>query len=109
ALLAKVRDSAQSVPPSHLLRMVITESGMEKTLKEDKLEGGERLENLAELVSLASRYDKLPVPEGLEQFLESAALASDQDEIKEEQNRVRLMTVHAAKGLEFPYVFIVGL
>jgi DNA helicase-2/ATP-dependent DNA helicase PcrA len=109
SLLAKIRVGAESQPPSHLIRMVIVESGMEKSLKEDKLEGGERLENLAELVSLATRYDKLPVPEGLEQFLESAALASDQDEIKEEQNRVRLMTVHAAKGLEFPYVFIVGL
>lgn len=108
-LLAKIRASAETMPPSHLIRMVVVDSGMEKTLKEDKLEGGERLENLSELVSLASRYDALPIPLGLEQFLESAALASDQDEIKEEQNRVRLMTVHAAKGLEFPYVFIIGL
>jgi DNA helicase II / ATP-dependent DNA helicase PcrA len=108
-LLQKIQASATTLPPSHLVRMVITESGMEKALKEDKLEGGERLENLAELVSLATRYDTLPTPVGLEQFLESAALASDQDEIKEEQNRVRLMTVHAAKGLEFAYVFIVGL
>jgi DNA helicase-2/ATP-dependent DNA helicase PcrA len=109
ALLAKIRAGAESLQPSQLVRMVIVESGMEKTLKEDKLEGGERLENLAELVSLASRYDKMPAPGGLEQFLESAALASDQDELKEDQNRVRLMTVHAAKGLEFLYVFIVGL
>lgn len=108
-LLAKIKVAAETTPPSQLLRMIIVDSGMEKTLKEDKVEGGERLENLAELVSLATRYDKMPTPEGLEQFLESAALASDQDEIKEEQNRVRLMTVHAAKGLEFPYVFIVGL
>ncbi|MDB5225658.1 MAG: ATP-dependent helicase PcrA, helicase / ATP-dependent helicase PcrA [Candidatus Adlerbacteria bacterium] len=109
ALLEKIRRSAEALQPSLLVRMVVVESGMEKAFKEDKIEGAERLENLAELVSLASRYDALPVPEGLEQFLESAALASDQDEIKEEQNRVRLMTVHAAKGLEFPYVFIVGL
>src|SRR6185437_12669330 len=52
---------------------------------------------------------QLPAPEGVEQFLESAALASDQDELKDEQNAVRLMTVHASKGLEFKYVFIVGL
>ncbi len=109
ALLEKIRTGAQTAPPSELLRIVIVESGMEKAFKEDKVEGGERLENLAELVSLATRYDKLPPPEGLEMFLESAALASDQDEIKEEQNRVRLMTVHAAKGLEFAYVFVVGL
>jgi DNA helicase-2/ATP-dependent DNA helicase PcrA len=109
ALLHKIQAGAQTAPPSELLRIVIVESGMEKAFKEDKLEGAERLENLAELVSLATRYDKLAPPEGLEMFLESAALASDQDEIKEEQNRVRLMTVHAAKGLEFAYVFIVGL
>ncbi len=108
-LLRKIQDGAEAMPPSELLRIVIVESGMEKAFKEDKVEGGERLENLAELVSLATRYDKLPPPQGLEMFLESAALASDQDEIKEEQNRVRLMTVHAAKGLEFAYVFVVGL
>lgn len=109
ALLSKIRSSATVLPPSKLLRMVITESGLEKTFKEDKLEGGERLENLMELVSLAARYDTLPIPQGLEQFLESAALASDQDELREDTDKVRLMTVHAAKGLEFPYVFIVGL
>ena len=108
-LLIKIRADAVVVPPSKLIRAVITESGIEKTLKDDKLEGAERLENLAELVSLATRYDGFPVPEGLEKFLESAALASDQDELREEKNQVRLMTVHAAKGLEFPYVFIIGL
>ncbi len=109
SLLRTIKESALIAPPSELLRLVITKSGMEKAFKEDKVEGEERLLNLAELVSLSTRYDKLPPPEGLELFLESAALASDQDEIKEEQNRVRLMTVHAAKGLEFAYVFIVGL
>ncbi len=108
-LLAKIRADATIALPSKLLRAVITESGIEKTLKEDKLEGAERLENLQELVSLAVRYDGLSVPEGLEKFLESAALVSDQDELREERNQVRLMTVHAAKGLEFPYVFIIGL
>lgn len=109
ALLQRIRTEAIATPPSLLIRMVITQSGIEKALKEDRAEGAERLENLAELVSLASRYDTIPAPEGLEKFLESAALASDQDDIKEERNQVRLMTIHAAKGLEFPYVFIVGL
>src|SRR3989344_3334445 len=108
-LLAKIRAGAADTPPSKLLRMVIAESGIEKALKEDKLEGQERLENLAELVSLATRHHGMPAPEGVEKFLESAALASDQDELREEKNQVRLMTVHAAKGLEFPYVFIIGL
>jgi len=82
---------------------VVKGSGMDKMYKDDKLEGAERLENLRELVSLAARYQTV------EEFLEAAALQSEQDELKEEKNAVRLMTVHAAKGLEFPYVFIVGL
>lgn len=108
-LLLRIRDASGRQTPSQLLKFVIVESGLEKLIKEDKVEGGERLENLRELVSLASRYDALPIPEGLEKFLESAALASDQDELKEDKNAVRLMTVHAAKGLEFPHVFITGL
>ena len=55
------------------------------------------------------RQTTISAPTGLESFLESAALASDQDELKDEKNSVRLMTVHASKGLEFDYVFMVGL
>lgn len=109
ALLAKIKGAAETLPPSKLVTYAMQESGMEAMFKEDKLEGVERLENVKELVSLAARFDALPNPEGLEQFLESAALASDQDELKEDSNAVRLMTVHASKGLEFPHVFITGL
>ncbi len=109
ALLARITASAKTLPPSKLVQFVMTESGMERMYKEDKVEGAERLENVRELGALAARYDELPVGEGIEKFLESAALASDQDELKDEANSVRLMTVHAAKGLEFPYVFITGL
>ena len=51
----------------------------------------------------------MPPPEWVEKFLESGALGSEADELTEDKNQVRLMTVHAAKGLEFPYVFIIGL
>ncbi len=109
-LLQRIQITSEEVKPSELIRFVITESGLERAFKEDKLEGPERLENLRELVSLAARYDQAPVPvEGLHQFLENAALQSDQDELKEDSNAVRLMTIHASKGLEFPYVFITGL
>src|SRR5581483_1023049 len=120
-LLREIRGNAEKLRPSELVRFVIAESGMEEALKADKLEGPERLENLRELVSLASRYDPstgsgqanlpedAPALSRVEAFLESAALASDQDELKDEANAVRLMTVHASKGLEFPIVFITGL
>ena len=108
-LLAKIRTAAQFEPPSALVRFVIQESGLERLFKEDKLEGPEHLENLRELAALAGRFDHLPADQAMQAFLESAALQSDQDELKEEANAVRLMTVHAAKGLEFPFVFITGL
>lgn len=103
SLLAEIKTAALTLPATELVAFVIKRSGIETMLKEDKLEGAERLENLRELAALAARY------ESAEAFLESAALASDQDELKEETNAVRLMTVHASKGLEFPVVFITGL
>ena len=111
ALLMTIKEAAERLPPSALIRLVMVESGMEALYKQDKIEGAERLENVRELVNLAGRYDTLGETnlERTEKFLEAAALASDQDEIKEERNAVRLMTVHASKGLEFPYVFITGL
>ena len=108
-LLARIREQGETLTPSELVRSVIVDSGMERLCKEDKVEGAERLENLRELSNLAARYDTLPKEEALEAFLESTALQSDQDELKEDANAVRMMTVHASKGLEFPYVFIVGL
>ncbi len=114
-LLARIREKTSMLPPSQLIQFIATESGMEKLFKEDKLEGAERLENLRELGALAARYDALPTyiaddetRPALDAFMESAALASDQDELKDEANAVRLMTIHASKGLEFPIVFITG-
>lgn len=109
SLLSRIEETSKKLPPSQLIRFVMTETGMERLLKEDKIEGAERLENVKELVSLGARYDALPPEEGLAAFMESAALQSEQDEMKEDANAVRLMTVHASKGLEFPYVFITGL
>ncbi len=109
AIFARIRDAATHSTPSELVRHVIVETGMERDCREDKIDGVERLDNLKELTSLASRYDELSPETALDTFLENAALQSDQDELKEDSNAVRLMTVHAAKGLEFPYVFITGL
>jgi DNA helicase-2/ATP-dependent DNA helicase PcrA len=107
-LLSALNRAAHELAPSALVQKIIIDSGMEAHYKKDKYEGAERLENLRELATLAARYDSLG-PAGTQELLESAALASDQDEIKDERDAVRLMTVHAAKGLEFPVVFITGL
>jgi DNA helicase-2/ATP-dependent DNA helicase PcrA len=97
---------------SDTIRFIMKRSGIEDLFIEEGTEDAmERIENLRELVTLASRFDNVEPNEAVEQLLETAALQSDQDELKnkEEQNAVRLMTIHAAKGLEFPCVFITGL
>ena len=111
-LMLDITKYAKANPLSATIKFIMRRSGIEAALKDDGTEDAlERLENLRELVTLAGRYNHLDPEEASEQLLESAALQSDQDELakKEEQNAVRLMTVHAAKGLEFPYVFITGL
>jgi DNA helicase-2/ATP-dependent DNA helicase PcrA len=108
-LLEKIKKASEELVPSELIKFVMKESGMEQEYKEDRMEGAERLENVRELVTLATRFDSLEPKEGVEQLLESAALATDQDELKDDANAVRLMTIHASKGLEFPHVFITGL
>ena len=109
ALLARIAGEFENLPPSQLVSFVIRESGLEREWKEDKAEGQERLENVRELIALARRYDTMSKPEGLHALLEGASLTSDQDEMEEDQNAVRLMTVHASKGLEFPTVFVTGM
>lgn len=108
-LLTRIGEQARTSPASEVVKFALKESGLEQHLKEGDSEDRERLENCYELVSLATRYDQMPPLEGVEKLLEDAALASDQDELKEDADAVRLMTVHASKGLEFPYIFISGL
>ena len=78
---------------------------------EGNAEDRERFENVEELASVAARHDALAGKEGIAAFLAEAALASDQDEIDRpgERKGVTLMTVHAAKGLEFNTVFVSGM
>ena len=109
AILKEISDIANKSKPSETIKFILKRSGIESTLKDGNDEDLERLENIKELVTLASRYDVLKPNEGIEKLLEDAALATEQDELKEEKNAVRLMTVHASKGLEFKYVFIAGL
>lgn len=108
-LLARIRDAAATEPVSHTLKFIMRESGLEEHLRGGNEDDRERLENIRELVTLAAKYDALPPEEGIEKLLADAALASDQDELEVDQNAVKLMTVHAAKGLEFDYVFVSGL
>jgi DNA helicase-2/ATP-dependent DNA helicase PcrA len=108
-VLADIGDYAQNNKPSELIKFILDKTGLEATLKKDGEEGLERLENIKELVNVATKYDDLPREEAIEAMMTEIALASDQDELNQPKNGVKLMTVHAAKGLEFDYVFITGL
>lgn len=108
-ILADIKNYALSHKPSETIKFALAASGFEEHLKSGNDEDIERLENIHELVTLAAKYDALPVLEGVEKLLEDAALATDQDEMEEKLPAVKLMTVHASKGLEFSYVFITGL
>lgn len=111
-LLDIIKTKASNEKPSDVVKFVIKNSGLESMLMADKEEGAERLENIRELVTIASGYDADPIGlesgSGMEKFMEHVALSSDQDEV-EKKGGVKLMTVHASKGLEFDYVFISGL
>ncbi len=89
---------------------MLTETGYRQQLADsDSDEDEDRLANIEELLTSAREFDRA-TPEGnyLESFLEQVSLVSDTDEFEAENDRVTLMTLHAAKGLEFPVVFIVA-
>jgi DNA helicase-2/ATP-dependent DNA helicase PcrA len=95
-------------PVSAVVKAAILETGYEAALRTEKTDEAEaRLENLQELVNAAVDYDEQGI-EGLREFIDHSALVSDQDQYKRDAP-VTLLTVHSAKGLEFPLVFIVGL
>jgi len=120
-LLESIQEKIETGKASEIIKFVVKKSGIEHELAHGTEEDMERLENIKELATLALKYDNLEGSRGIEKLLEDASLASDQDSLminreRSEQgesllrnNSVRLMTVHAAKGLEFKNVFITGL
>lgn len=93
----------QDEPPAEVMRQILELTGYIKELEaEETIEAAGRIENLQELIGAAQEYARI------DEFLEQVALVADTDDI-DADNRVMLMTMHAAKGLEFPVVFIVGM
>lgn len=111
SLYANMQVELEHLKPSEVLNMVLQDTGyLEKLQKDDTPEAIARLDNLEELSNALIQFETERGEAGtLDSFLEEMALASDQDQIKEEIDCVHLMTLHVSKGLEFPYVFIVGL
>ncbi len=108
-LLNSIKDKIQTKKASDAVKFIMKESGYQRHLESGGDDDLERLENIKELASIASRYDEEKPPEGIEKMLVDTSLMAEQDTLDKKQNAVRLMTVHAAKGLEFADVFVAGL
>jgi DNA helicase-2/ATP-dependent DNA helicase PcrA len=110
ALLSKYIKLKSEMGVGELARTLVDELGILRQFKEENtMESLARRENVQELLSALSEYDDLHPDAGLDGFLEEVSLVSDVDQAQFGRNAVTLMTLHAAKGLEFPVVFITGL
>ena len=97
------------LPLPELLDEVLEQSGYRAMLADGSEDGEDRWNNLLELRAVTTRYDDLSPEDALDRLLEETALVADQDSYEGEKDAVTLITLHAAKGLEFPVVFIAGL
>jgi DNA helicase-2/ATP-dependent DNA helicase PcrA len=101
--------AAEGMPVHELLMAIIKDIGFDGHLQTDDPESaGTRSENVAELINAAGSFHESSGGGTLDQFLEQVALVSDPDTIQDDEGVVRLMTIHTAKGLEFPVVVIAG-
>jgi DNA helicase-2/ATP-dependent DNA helicase PcrA len=109
ALVHRLRSRVGVLQLPELLDEVLEASGYRAMLADGSEDGEERWANLLELRSVTTRYDDLAPEDALDRLLEETALVADQDSYEGDADAVTLITLHAAKGLEFPVVFIAGL
>ena len=108
-LIGELQQANKEFPASGVIKHVLEEAKYREFLDDGSDEGAARLENVGELVSVAYKYDSLDPELSLSVFLEEVSLISDIDTSDDSDDAVTLMTVHSAKGLEFPHVFVGGL
>ena len=93
-----------------LIEAILEETGYEEELKaEGEIEAETRIENIQELINKAAAYEEDSQHPSLDEFLEQVALVADIDNVDSSEDRVTLMTLHSAKGLEFPKVYLAGM
>ena len=108
-LVRRLRTRVGVLSLPELLDEALEASGYRAMLADGSEDGEERWANLLELRSVTTRYDDLAPDDALDRLLEETALVADQDSYEGDADAVTLITLHAAKGLEFPVVFIAGL
>lgn len=108
--LAELREKAARAPVAETLKEVLAATGYIEALRAERtIEAEGRIENLMELVGVAEEYDRRQPDGSLRDFLQEISLYTDIDKLVEDSKAVTLMTLHNAKGLEFPVVFITGV
>ena len=105
-----LRAKKDSMKISELIKATLQQTGYSKALELEKtIEAETRLENLDEFLTVAIEFEDESADNSLSEFLEGITLSSDLDGMEETEDSVTLMTLHSAKGLEFPVVFLVGM
>ncbi|MGB6166467.1 MAG: DNA helicase PcrA [Geitlerinemataceae cyanobacterium] len=109
-MIADVKEQLEELPATEIFQLMMDKSGYLEALKlEGTDEAEDRRQNVVELYNAIVQYAQDNEDNSLEGFLSNASLASDLDNLEEGENTVSLMTLHSAKGLEFPIVFVVGM
>jgi DNA helicase-2/ATP-dependent DNA helicase PcrA len=109
-MINKFRTMKESMTVSELLETVVEDTGILREYElENTVEAQSRIENIKEFKSVALEFEKQSEDKSLEEFMAHISLVSDLDNLEEDQDYVVLMTMHSAKGLEFPVVFIPGM
>ena len=108
--IEELKAKKDEMPISELIKETLKKTGYTKALQnENTIEAENRIENLEEFLTVAIEFEEQEAENGLREFLEGITLSSDIDDLDEDADYVTLMTLHSAKGLEFPVVFLVGM
>ncbi len=109
-VIEELREKAKDIKISDLIKLTLKKTGYTKALEDEKtVEAETRIENLEEFLTVAIEFEEQYAENSLAEFLEGITLSSDLDNMEDEEESVTLMTLHSAKGLEFPAVFLVGM
>ncbi|MBD8922070.1 DNA helicase PcrA [bacterium] len=109
-VIEELRNKKDDIKISELIKEILNKSGYTKALEEENtIEAENRIENLDEFLTVAIEFEDESAENKLSDFLEGITLSSDIDNMEETDDSVTLMTLHSAKGLEFPVVFLVGM